>query len=26
MRWKIDNQSYLAGAEVSRMVFDHFTR
>jgi beta-lactamase class A len=25
-RWTVDNAAYLAGAEVSRLVFDHFTR
>ena len=24
-RWTVDNESLVAGAEVSRMVFDHFT-
>jgi len=26
MRWTVDNEALVAGAEVSRLVFDHFTR
>jgi beta-lactamase class A len=26
MRWTVDNDAYVTGAEVSKMVFDHFTR
>jgi beta-lactamase class A len=26
MRWTVDNEALVAGAEVSRMIFDHFTR
>ena len=25
-RWSVDNDALTTGAEVSRMVFDHFTR
>ena len=25
-RWTVDNDAFVTGAEVSRMVFDHFTR
>ena len=25
-RWTVDNDAFIAGAEVSKMVFDHFTR
>ena len=25
-RWTVDNESLVTGAEISRMVFDHFTR
>jgi beta-lactamase class A len=26
MRWTVDNEALVTGAEVSRLVFDHFTR
>jgi beta-lactamase class A len=26
MRWSVDNEALVTGAEVSRLVFDHFTR
>ena len=26
MRWTVDNEALVTGAEVSRVVFDHFTR
>ncbi len=26
MRWTVDNEALVAGADVSRLVFDHFTR
>jgi beta-lactamase class A len=26
MRWTVDNEALVTGAEVSRMVFEHFTR
>jgi beta-lactamase class A len=26
MRWTVDNEALVAGAEVSRLVFEHFTR
>jgi beta-lactamase class A len=26
MRWTVDNEALVAGAEVSRLVFDHFSR
>ena len=25
MRWTVENEAYLAGADVSRLIFDHFT-
>jgi hypothetical protein len=26
MRWTVDNEALVTSAEVSRLVFDHFTR
>lgn len=26
MRWSVDNDAFVTGAEVSRLVYDHFTR
>lgn len=26
MRWSVDNDAFVTGAEISRMVFDHYTR